>query len=246
MNADPFAQLRLLELQAIDTTLAQLAHRRRTLPELAALAANATQLAAARDAITAASVALEDIDRDQARLESDVEVVRNRASRDGARMQAGGLPARELESLQHEIATLARRQSTLEDELLEVMEQREAAADALNAATGAARELEESASRLAAARDAALAQIDADLAARSQQRSAAAALIPPDLLALYEKVRDASGGQGAAALKQRRCEGCRLELAGSELSAVRSAPPDAVIRCDNCRRILVRTDESGL
>lgn len=246
MNADPFAQLRLLDLQAIDTQLAQLAHRRRTLPELAALAANATELAAARDSITAASIAVEDIDRDQTRLESDVEVVRNRAVRDGARMEAGGLPARELESLQHEIATLARRQSTLEDELLEVMEQREAAGSALDAAAATARELEEAAERLSAARDEAFLRIDADLATRAQERSAAVALIPADLLALYEKVRDASGGQGAAALKQRRCEGCRLELAGSELSAVRMAAPDAVLRCENCRRILIRTDESGL
>lgn len=246
MNADPFAQLRLLDLQTIDTTLAQLAHRRRTLPELAALAANAAELGAARDSIIAASVAVEDIDRDQARLEADVDVVRNRAARDGARMQAGGLPPRELESLQHEIATLARRQSTLEDELLEVMEQREAAAAALESATDAAAELERSAASLTEARDAALAQIEAGAAARAAERSGVAGQLPADLLALYEKVRDASGGQGAAALKQRRCEGCRLELAGSELSAVRMAAPDAVIRCDNCRRILVRTDESGL
>lgn len=246
MNADPFAQLRLLDLQDLDTGLAQLAHRRRTLPELAELAANAAQLAAARDDITAATIAVEDIDRDQARLEADVEVVRNRAGRDAARMEAGGLPARELESLQHEIATLARRQSTLEDELLEVMEQREAAGSALAAAMSAAATLGEAAAALAAARDEAFAQIDADLATRAVQRAEDAALVPAELLALYEKVRDASGGQGAAALKQRRCEGCRLELAGSELSAVRMAKPDAVLRCENCRRILVRTDESGL
>ena len=42
VNADPAAQLRLLDLQAADTALAQLAHRRSTLPELAALA-GATQ-----------------------------------------------------------------------------------------------------------------------------------------------------------------------------------------------------------
>jgi hypothetical protein len=47
-------------------------------------------------------------------------------------------------------------------------------------------------------------------------------------------------------LRQRRCEGCHIELSGSELAAVRAAAPDEVVRCDNCRRILVRTEDSGL
>ena len=75
---------------------------------------------------------------------------------------------------------------------------------------------------------------------------AARADLPADLLAVYEKVRAVSGGVGAAALKHRRCEGCRLELLGGELRAAQAAPPDEVLRCENCRRILVRTPESGL
>ena len=69
--------------------------------------------------------------------------------------------------------------------------------------------------------------------------------LPADLVALYEKIRE-STGVGAALLRAGRCEGCRLELSGSERSRVRSAPPDEVIRCEECRRILVRTAESGL
>jgi predicted nucleic acid-binding Zn-ribbon protein len=246
VNADPAAQLRLLDLQALDTALAQLAHRRRSLPELAQLAENATQLGAARDEMTTATVQIDDIDREQKRLESDVEVVRSRAARDTDRMQAGGLPGRELEGLQHEIATLARRQSALEDEVLEVMEQREAADEALRAATERAEELAAVGREAIGRRDAAFAQIDADVVAHAGRRAVVAKEIPADLLSLYEKVRDSSGGQGAAALKQRRCEGCRLELAGNELSTVRAAAPDLVLRCENCRRILVRTAESGL
>jgi predicted nucleic acid-binding Zn-ribbon protein len=174
-----------------------------------------------------------------------VETVRNRSVRDEARLQAGGLPARELESLQHEIATLARRQSTLEDELLDVMERGETAERDLagltqrrDALVAEQRELEER-------RDAALTEIDAAIAARTPERERIAAELPPDLLALYERARTQSG-TGAALVKQRRCEACHIELSGSELAAARSAPPDAVIRCDNCRAVLVRTAESGL
>ena len=49
MKADPDAQRRLLDLQAIDTALAQLAHRRRNLPEIAELDRLARELSALED-----------------------------------------------------------------------------------------------------------------------------------------------------------------------------------------------------
>lgn len=245
MNADPAVQLRLLDLQALDTALAQLAHRRQHLPEAARLAEHSEQLRVLSDELLDAQTALADIELEQRRLDGDVETVRNRAARDEARLQAGGLPARELESLQHEIATLARRQSTLEDELLDVMERGETAEQALAAVRQRHETLLVEQRELEQHRDAALREIDAAIAERSPQRAGVAAELPADLLAVYERAR-AHSGTGAALLRHRRCEACHIELSGTELAAARSAPPDAVIRCDNCRAVLVRTAESGL
>jgi predicted nucleic acid-binding Zn-ribbon protein len=246
VNADPAAQLRLLDLQAADTALAQLAHRRRTLPELAALAEREQRAAELADGIIDAETRASDVADEQDRLEREVDTVRARATRDEQRLQAGGLPAKELEGLQHEVATLARRQSSLEDNVLEVMEQREEADSALAELVAQRTVLQGEQAELEAARDKAFAEIEASVAERSAEREAVARQIPADLLSLYERAREHGGGVGAAMLRQRRCEGCRIELAGSELSAVRTAAPDEVVRCDNCRRILVRTDESGL
>jgi len=245
VNADTATQLRLLDLQALDTALSQLAHRRRTLPELGAIATHAHQAAELQNEVVDAQTRLSDIAAEQKRLESDVDTVRARTARDEARLQSGGLPSRELESLQHEIATLARRQSTLEDELLDVMERAEEAETALAEAAQKHDAVTAEQQKLEAVRDATWAEIDAAIAERTPQRETLAAELPGDLLALYEKAR-AHGGTGAALLRQRRCEACHIELSGSELSGVRSAEPDTVMRCDNCRAILVRTAESGL
>lgn len=246
MKADPAAQLRLLDLQAADTALAQLAHRRTHLPEMAAITAREAAARSLGDEIFDAQTRLADIDDEQRRLEKDVDAVRARAARDEQRLQVGGLPARELENLQHEVGTLARRQNALEDDLLEVMEQHEQAdvrlATLLERRTAADSELEE----LTARRDRALTDIDEAAVQRTAQRAEIATELPADLLALYERAREHGGGVGAAALRHRRCEGCHIELSGSELSAVRTAAPDDVVRCDNCRRILVRTPDSGL
>ena len=246
MKAEPAVQLRLLELQGLDTALTRLEHRRHALPELTLIAAADTRLAELRDAVVRAETEVSDLDREQRRLDDDVEQVRQRSRRDQQRMQAGGIPARELESLQHEVESLARRQSDLEDAELEVMERREEAesrAAALRAELATVTAEREAAVH---ARDAAWVQIDAEAAEDTGARAEVVQSLPEDLLALYEKVRAGAGGIGAAELLQRRCEGCRLELAGSELRAARAAPPDEVLRCDNCRRILVRTPESGL
>jgi uncharacterized protein len=246
VNADPAAQIRLLDLQAVDTILAQLDHRRRTLPEQATIADAEARLAALNDDVVRAETEAGDLDREQRRLESDVEQVRQRSARDQQRMQAGAVPAKEVVSLQHEVESLARRQSDLEDGVLELMEQREAVDARLAALRTDAEKVGAGRDAAVASRDAALAEIEADAASRTNDRAALAEHIPAELLSLYERVRQSAGGVGAAALRQRRCEGCRLELAGTELRAARSAPPETVLRCENCRRILVRTPESGL
>jgi uncharacterized protein len=246
VKADPDAQRRLLELQAIDTALAQLAHRRRTLPEHAEVERLDREIAALDDARIKAQVAVDDFDRDIARLEKDTDQVRARKARDQSRLDAGTGPAKELEALQHELGSLARRQSELEDAELELMEQRETAEATL---TGAQSRLAAARSRrdaVGTARDEALRQVAQEEEFRAAGRRPLVADLPTDLVALYERIREASGGVGAALLRAGRCEGCRLELSGVDLAAVRAAPPDEVVRCEECRRILVRTAESGL
>ena len=92
----------------------------------------------------------------------------------------------------------------------------------------------------------ALADIAKEEEWRRTSRAPLAADLPPDLVRLYERIRDASGGVGAAMLRHRRCEGCHLEMSGSDLGDARAAAADDVLRCEECNRILVRTAESGL
>jgi predicted nucleic acid-binding Zn-ribbon protein len=244
VKAAPEAQRRLLDLQAVDTALAQLAHRRKTLPELAEIETVAREISALEDERVRAQVAVDDLDRDISRFEKDIEQVRLRKDRDQQRLDAGGA-VREIEGLQHEMATLNRRQSELEDSELELMEQRETAEQALSEIKGrlaAAVERREAAERR---RDETYAEMVKEEEFKSSSRAPLAADLPADLVALYDKIR-LDSGLGAALVKQGRCGGCRIELYGADLARVKSAPADEVVRCEECRRIMVRTAESGL
>jgi uncharacterized protein len=244
--ADPFVQLRLLDLQAVDTAIAQLAHRRRNLTELATIAGCEQRASGVRAALVDAETSLADLAAEQRRLEADVDTVRQRAEKDQRRMASAGVPAKEITGLQHEVTSLARRQGVLEDELLELMESRETSEAQVGQLQSELQAILAEQAAAEAARDEVFAEIDDALGKRRDERDRLAGTLPADLLALYDKVRESSGGMGAAMLRHRRCEGCRLELSGSELAEVRAAKPENVVRCDNCRRILVRTHESGL
>lgn len=240
-------QLRLLDLQGFDTRTDQLAHRRRTLPEHAEVDKLDRALAEVRDLIVAAETRISDLERARVKAEADVTQVRSRAARDQQRLDTGQVNSpRELENLQSEIASLARRQSTLEDVELEVMERLEEESGGLEELRGRREELTRERAAVVARRDATLAQIDEEAGTARAMRDVLAGQIDPSLMALYEKVRAQQGGIGAAPLQHRRCQGCRLELNAVEMGRIRSAPEDEVLRCEECRRILVRTPESGL
>jgi predicted nucleic acid-binding Zn-ribbon protein len=238
--------MRLLDLQALDTRIDQIAHRRTALPEHARVADLERRLGELRDELVVAETEQTDIGRELVKAEGDVELVRQRAARDQVRLDSGQGLHKELESLQHELASLAKRQSDLEDVELEVMERAEAAAGRVSSLQGERDAVTAEMERTTADRDEALRLLGADHDETSTARTALAGDLPADLVVLYEKIRASSSGTGAARLHQRRCEGCHMELNPTDLQRIATAPSDEVLRCEDCRRILVRVPESGL
>lgn len=247
IKADHATQLRLLELQAVDTAIAQLRHRRANLPELAQLARlDAERNAAAAD-LVAAETKVSDLELAQRQAETDLEPVRQRRVRNQRRVDDGSVgDAKALSGLVEEIQHLDRRISDLEDAELEVMEQLEVATAARDDLAARNAELDGRIKEIAERRDQQVAAIDTELAAKADQREAIVVDLPAPLIASYDKLRSTHGGVGAAELRNRRCTGCQLEVNAADLRTFAAAPEDEVLRCEECGRILVRTINSGL
>ena len=199
------------------------------------------------DRITEVTVEVDDLQLEQRKADNDVDLVRQRSEKDRQLLDSGTInDAKQLTNLQHELESLARRQSDLEDVELEVMERLD---DAQRRQAALVAERDRLATDLAdavTARDAALAALAQEEAVARAARDASAAGVGAELLALYDKLRADNAGIGAAALHRGRCEGCRMELTPVDLGRIREAPADEVLRCEECRRILVRTPDSGL
>jgi predicted nucleic acid-binding Zn-ribbon protein len=231
----------LLEVQGRDTTLDQLAHRRATLPTRADLAAVERQLVdlrGRRERVEAERRALTDRQR---RQESDIASIAQRIHDVERRMYSGEVSAsRELMAMSEEVESLNRRRAEVEEMAFDSM----AAGEPLDAELAEMEKeraaVETEAGRLRGDIAEAEAEIDAEIAVEAEARAALAAELPEELTSRYEKLRDRLGGVGAARLEHGSCGGCHLTLPAVELDHIRKAPPEAIITCEQCGRILVR------
>jgi len=247
VKADPFVQLKLLDVQALDSQLDGLRAQITSMPETAELA----RLGARRDELAVLvrnlGVDVDDLTAEQKKADRDVESVRSRRERDQGMIDSGGIGnPKDLERMVHELESLARRISDLEDVEIEVMERLEAAQSALTAAETEGEKVATDFAEMQVKRDQRAAEIKAQGAEITRERAQTVEGMPADLMDLYAKLRAQKDGVGVAALRQRQCGGCRLTLDVSILESIRAAASDAVLRCEECGRILVRTGESGL
>jgi len=247
VKADPSVQVRLLDLQDLDSRADQLRHQRRSLAELAVLA----ELTADRDRLDGeaqdARIVVDDLGVEQAKVDADVEQVKTRRERDQQRIDQGLVSnPKDIQRMQQEMVSLERRITSLEDDEIEVMERLEEAQRTLDSLAAQLTETDEKIAVATASRDTKLGEIDRSLGEVEAQRGPVVAELPADLLALYDRLRESRNGVGAALLRARRCSGCMLDLDNAELATIRAAADDDVIRCEECSRILVRTSESGL
>ena len=246
MKATPLDQERLLELQKIDTQILQATHRKKNLPELAEIARLTEEIGELSRQRDERSVEQSDIKRELAKAEDDVAQVRARKQKDETRLASGSGSAKDLENLQHEVATLERRINELEEVELEVMERFEVVAQGISALAESIDRLESEKKSLEAIADEKLNQVNSEVEKLGADRKDLAGTIDGELLKLYEKIRGDQGGVGAAEIIRRRCTGCQLDLTAVDVARFAATAADEVIRCEECRRILVRTADSGL
>ena len=244
MKAEVVQQRSLLELAELDAQLSRIDHRAKNLPAEQQVAEAQSAHRDANDRLAAVQIALEDLDEQVGKFESEIDAVRQREDRDRSMLTAGTVDAKQLTELQHELETLERRQSSLEDSLLEVMERREQLQSRQSDELAQIDELQNKLTEANRARDEAHSEIDQQRHQSVSRRAGLIAELNADLVALYERQRS-RGGAGAGLLQGRRCGACRIEIDRGELARISAAADDDVLRCPECGAILLRVKGTG-
>lgn len=232
---------RLLDLQDIDTALDRLGHRRRTLPERA----RAHELSRARADLVASAAERRDeraeLARSQSRLEDEIASVEAKAAGVDRQLYGGSITSpKEAQAFQADLESLKRRQATLEDEVIELMEAAEPLDAHLSEVDAGVAAIDTETAEVNAALTASEAVVDVEVADLGERRAALVAEIDPSLVAMYEDLRPQFEGVAIARLQGATCQGCHLTLAAFVVDQLRHEPPDAIVHCPECARILVR------
>lgn len=233
-------QARLLELQGIEIEIARLDYRARTLPVLEKLEQAERGRDAHRELAIAGGAERSDVEGELRRAESDVEQVVGRIEKDQKLIDSGTVSAKDLENLLGELKSLGRRKEELEEVELEVMVRLEEINGRIAEHSSERDRFESEANQLASERDKALAEIDSARRSLLADRQEIEREINKELLDLYLKIKESSGGVAAAKLENGQCLGCHLQINAVEVTRIKALPEDEVVRCDECRRILVR------
>lgn len=239
MKANPSDQLQILDVQRMDFQVATLKNKAGALPEIAELLTANQRLTVVRDLQVAAQTQISDIRKELFRAEADVEQVVMRLDRDNKRLSDASTGAKELEKLQHEVGTLTVRRGELEEVELEIMMRIDSIQERLNELKREETGLLTTSSEIQGRKDFALRAINSDIESITTERLATIQSIESALVDLYEKIR-ANSGTGAAALKHGICDGCHLPINSVELARMKTLASDEVVRCEECRCILVR------
>jgi len=238
MQASPEQQSLVLELQLLDNEIMQANTKLKSLPEVEQLL-HIDKIITATDEVATVKLEADQITLELRRGEVDVETVTDRIKKDEARLASGNATPKELEQTQHEIQTLKKRQLALEEIEFEIMVRSEAVTERSKVLTTDLASLETLKAEINQRLSAATSEINSLIANKQKDREAVAVKIEKALLDLYEKIRTSSG-VGAAALVGNKCNGCNLAINAVEMQRIKTLPLDEVLRCEECRRILVR------
>ena len=240
MQASPEQQSLIFELQLLDNEIMQANTKLKSLPEIEQLLHIDKRIVTATDELATVKAEADQIALELRRGEVDVETVTDRIKKDEARLSSGNATPKELEQLQHEVGTLKKRQEALEEIELEIMVRSEAITARTDTLTTDLASLETLKAEINQRLTTASGEINTVITNKQSDREKVVVKIEKPLIDLYEKIRTASGGVAAAALVGNKCNGCNLAINAVEMERIKSLAKDELLRCEECRRILVR------
>jgi len=230
----------VLQLQELDLSVDRLRNRREALEAGQEVRAFRQQLEQAETRLGDVRLELDAVERESRRLEGDIDSLTRKAKAEEGRLYDGSVAnPKELEAIQHEVASLRGRRSRLEDNLLELMEQKETLDGRVSSAQSEVQELRDRLTGILGESSTELEDIGRSLATRTSERELLVTEFDPELLELYEDLRRQKKGVGAAALVDGVCQGCHQKLSAMELDHLKRT--EGVMRCEYCRRILIFT-----
>jgi hypothetical protein len=226
----------LLDIQDLDLQIDRLLDRRKSLPELAKYRAAHEEIKAVTGELESTAADLKQLELGLDKSEGELQLLELKLEEHETRLFAGGMSARETEHMRLEVESLRGQQGTMEERVLEMLENIDPARDAVESVRARLDALSSEKESLETAIKREWKVIDAELARKEERKKAAVAPVPDDLIELYDKLREMKDGVAVGRFENGVCGGCHVSLSPAEQAQALEAE---IPRCVHCRRILV-------
>lgn len=230
---------RLYELQMVDSSIAQ---RLRVMAEVDDGTAAAEVLAADEKRLEELEEQLRQKQSHQRKLELDLEGVENEKKEKMDRAYGGTVSdPKELSALEKKIEELERNVHRHEDMILELLEE-------IEELDGQARQQRQKIEgerakheKIVRNYEETTSQAREEIEELQQRREDLVEQLPPQLLRPYEHLREREDGVAVAVLRNGACAECNLAVPRVRLPMIERGTE--IVKCENCRRILVIAKE---
>jgi predicted nucleic acid-binding Zn-ribbon protein len=239
MKAKVESQRLLLDLNSIDQNVSKLDYQKKNHPQLMKITELTARVPSIEASIVENDSQIIETKKEVSKAEIDVENISKRVQKDKEKLASSETSAKDLTQIQHEIGTLDSKQKELEEvqiEFLEIVEDLEHKKRGLQEIL---EQVKAEISELNITIKADFEKANREIATLSTERQTVISKVEKDLLDLYEKIRS-EHVIGAGLFSHGNCNSCQIQISPSEINNINSTDPEEVIRCENCRCILVR------
>jgi predicted nucleic acid-binding Zn-ribbon protein len=239
MRAAHESQKLLIELSSFDQKVSRLSNQKQNHPQLSKITELTARLPSIEASIVENESQINETKKELSRAEVDVENIAKRVKKDNERLNSGETSAKDLTQIQHEIGTLKSKQKELEEveiSILEIIEDLEHKKSGLQEILT---QVKDEISQLNTSIKDDFSKANSEIAAFTTNRNKVVSKIDKSLVELYEKIR-LEHGIGAGMFSHGTCSSCQIQISAAEINKINALDPEEVIRCENCRCILVR------
>jgi hypothetical protein len=239
MKAKVESQRLLLDLNSIDQSISKLDYQKKNHPQLKKITELTARVPSIEASIVENDSQITETKKEVSKAEIDVENISKRVQKDKERLSSSETSAKDLTQIQHEIGTLESKQKELEEVQIEFLEKVEDLEHKKRGLQEILKQVKAEISELNISIKADFEKANKEIANFATERQTVVGKIEVELVVLYEKIRS-EHGNGAAHFGHGTCNSCQIQISPSEINNINSTDPEEIIRCENCRCVLVR------
>ena len=239
MKAKVESQRLLLDLKSIDQSISKLDYQKKNHPQLIKMTELTARVPSIEASIVENDSQITETKKEVSKAEIDVENISKRVQKDKERLSSSQTSAKDLTQIQHEIGTLDSKQKELEEVQIEFLEKVEDLEHKKRGLQEILNQVKSEISELNISIKADFEKANKEISTFATERQTILGKVENELIELYEKIRS-EHGIGAEIFRHGTCKSCQIQISPSEINNINSTDLEEIVRCENCRCILVR------